>query len=289
MGVQTALDAVRDAPGIIDAMRLADDLAFEAGRNPGVRTLRVLASALNGDDEVAAIAAVHALAQIFDEQAARMLSAPALRRPRDDPRARGLGAGLRAAALRRHRAAHRPGGRRRIHRHARPAHPRAVVVGGGRHPRREPRERAARRARAGRARAAGRDARPRAPGDRDAPARSASPPISGEHDDVRIAAVAALGQRPGVEGVERPARGSRRAATGCSATSRGWRSSTSRRSRSRRTARDRGPDDRAALPARRHRPLPRRRRVPATTAASPRCWCGSGTRSSPTRRPACRA
>ncbi|HEX5857571.1 MAG TPA: glycosyltransferase, partial [Microbacterium sp.] len=75
MGVQTALDAVRDAPGIIDAMRLADDLAFEAGRNPGVRTLRVLASALNGEDEVAAIAAVHALAQIFDEQAGHMLSA----------------------------------------------------------------------------------------------------------------------------------------------------------------------------------------------------------------------
>jgi len=74
MGVQTALDAVRDAPGIIDAIRLADDLAFEAGRNPGVRTLRVLATALNGDDEVAAIAAVHALAQVFDEQAGRMLS-----------------------------------------------------------------------------------------------------------------------------------------------------------------------------------------------------------------------
>ena len=34
MGVQTALDAVRDAPGIVDAMRLADDLAFEAGRTP---------------------------------------------------------------------------------------------------------------------------------------------------------------------------------------------------------------------------------------------------------------
>ncbi|MGC5171682.1 glycosyltransferase [Microbacterium sp. DT81.1] len=74
MGVQTALDAVREAPGIIDAMRLADDLAFEAGRNPGVRTLRVLASALNGDDEVTAIAAVHALAGIFDEQAGRMLT-----------------------------------------------------------------------------------------------------------------------------------------------------------------------------------------------------------------------
>ena len=31
MGVQTALDAVRDAPGIVEAIRLADDLAFEAG------------------------------------------------------------------------------------------------------------------------------------------------------------------------------------------------------------------------------------------------------------------
>lgn len=74
MGVQTALDAVRDAPGIVEAIRLADDLAFEAGRDPGVRTLRVLATALNGDDQVAAIAAVHALAEIFDEQASRMLS-----------------------------------------------------------------------------------------------------------------------------------------------------------------------------------------------------------------------
>ena len=74
MGVQTALDAVRAAPGVVDAMRLADDLAFEAGRDPGVRTLRVLASALAGEDQVAAIAAVHALAEVFDEQAARMLS-----------------------------------------------------------------------------------------------------------------------------------------------------------------------------------------------------------------------
>lgn len=74
MGVQTALDAVRQAPGIIDAIRLADDLAFEAGRDPGVRTLRVLASAIAGDDQVAAIAAVHALAEVFDDHAARMLT-----------------------------------------------------------------------------------------------------------------------------------------------------------------------------------------------------------------------
>lgn len=75
MGVQTALDAVLEAPGIVDAMRLADDLAFEAGRDPGVRTLRVLAKALGGADQVAAIAAVHALAEIHDEQAGRMLTA----------------------------------------------------------------------------------------------------------------------------------------------------------------------------------------------------------------------
>ena len=73
MGVQTALDAVMAAPSIVDAMRLADDLAFEAGRDPGVRTIRVLAQALRGDDELAAIAATHALAQVFDGEAGRML------------------------------------------------------------------------------------------------------------------------------------------------------------------------------------------------------------------------
>lgn len=73
MGVQTALDAVLAAPSIVDAMRLADDLAFETGRDPGVRTLRVLAQALRGDDEIAAIAATHALAEMFDREAGRML------------------------------------------------------------------------------------------------------------------------------------------------------------------------------------------------------------------------
>ena len=62
-GCAEVLDAVRKAPGIVEAIRLADDLAFEAGRDPGVRTLRVLATALNCDDQVTAIAAVHALAR----------------------------------------------------------------------------------------------------------------------------------------------------------------------------------------------------------------------------------
>ena len=55
-------------------MRLADDLAFEASRDGGPRTIRVLTSTLNSDDQVAAIAATHALAQIFDEQADIALS-----------------------------------------------------------------------------------------------------------------------------------------------------------------------------------------------------------------------
>ncbi|CAN5142168.1 hypothetical protein BH09ACT1_BH09ACT1_22470 [soil metagenome] len=69
MGIQTALDAVTQADRIVDSMRLADELAFEAGREGGVRTLRILITALSGDDQVAAIAATHALARVFDEQA----------------------------------------------------------------------------------------------------------------------------------------------------------------------------------------------------------------------------
>ncbi len=73
MGIRTALDAVEQAPRIVDAMRLADDLAFEAGRDPGVRTLRVLASAIAGAEDVTVIAAVHALAEVYDEAAAQVL------------------------------------------------------------------------------------------------------------------------------------------------------------------------------------------------------------------------
>lgn len=73
MGVQTALGAVYGSPAIVDAMRLADDVAFEAGRDPGVRTIRLLAQAIRGDDELAAIAATHALVKVFDGEATRML------------------------------------------------------------------------------------------------------------------------------------------------------------------------------------------------------------------------
>ncbi|GAA3643675.1 hypothetical protein GCM10022200_29530 [Microbacterium awajiense] len=73
MGVQTAMDEVLGAPTIVQALRAADDVAFEAGRDPGVRTLRVLSTALAGADDIAAIAAVHALAEMLDEEALRTL------------------------------------------------------------------------------------------------------------------------------------------------------------------------------------------------------------------------
>ncbi len=75
MGIQTSLDAVAQSERLIDAMRLADDLAFEASRDGGARTIRVLTTALDTDDSVVAIAATHALAQVFDEQVDIALSA----------------------------------------------------------------------------------------------------------------------------------------------------------------------------------------------------------------------
>jgi glycosyltransferase involved in cell wall biosynthesis len=74
MGIQTSLDLVREAPRLVDSLRLADDLAFEASRDGGVRTIRVLKAAIAGDDQVVAIAATHALAQVFDAEADAALS-----------------------------------------------------------------------------------------------------------------------------------------------------------------------------------------------------------------------
>ena len=74
VGILTSLDAVRNADRVIDALRLADDLAFDANRDGGARTIRVLSSALHGDDQIAAIASVHALAQVFDGEADVVLS-----------------------------------------------------------------------------------------------------------------------------------------------------------------------------------------------------------------------
>ncbi|KQS17643.1 glycosyltransferase [Frigoribacterium sp. Leaf186] len=74
MGIQTSLDAIHEADRLVDSMRLADDLALDAARTGGARTIRVLRGALESDDQLVAIAATNALAQVFDEQADVVLS-----------------------------------------------------------------------------------------------------------------------------------------------------------------------------------------------------------------------
>ena len=74
MGIQTSLDELRAATRIVDGMRLADDLAFESTRDPGVRTIRVLRGALLDADQLVAVAAVHALGKIGDDEASRAVA-----------------------------------------------------------------------------------------------------------------------------------------------------------------------------------------------------------------------
>lgn len=69
MAIQTALDAVRAAPTLLEGMRRADELTVAAVSDGGARAVRVLARATQDADQLTAIAAVHALAQIFDDAA----------------------------------------------------------------------------------------------------------------------------------------------------------------------------------------------------------------------------
>ncbi len=69
MALQAALARVREAPFILDALRATDDLVVAAGNDGGPHAARVLADAVRDDDQVTAIAAVHALGAVFDERA----------------------------------------------------------------------------------------------------------------------------------------------------------------------------------------------------------------------------
>jgi glycosyltransferase involved in cell wall biosynthesis len=69
VSLPAALDAVRTAPRIVDALRLAEGLAFAARRDDGLRTVRTLTDATRGEDGVVAIAALHALGQVPDAAA----------------------------------------------------------------------------------------------------------------------------------------------------------------------------------------------------------------------------
>ncbi|HYN71753.1 MAG TPA: glycosyltransferase [Nakamurella sp.] len=74
MALQSALAKVREAPFILDAVRAADELVVAAGNDGGPHAASVLAAAVRDDDQVTAIAAVHALGAVFDDRAARELS-----------------------------------------------------------------------------------------------------------------------------------------------------------------------------------------------------------------------
>ena len=69
MGPHTALDELR-AANILDGMRAADALTIAASRDGGPRAVRLLAhAAVDASDQLTAIAAVHALGQVFDDTA----------------------------------------------------------------------------------------------------------------------------------------------------------------------------------------------------------------------------
>ncbi|MDJ0318814.1 MULTISPECIES: glycosyltransferase [Arthrobacter] len=74
MRVQNCLDALKQASRLVDALRLADDLAVQAGRNGGVRNLRILRRAIGSTDQIVAIAAIHAVAQMDGEEVDVVLS-----------------------------------------------------------------------------------------------------------------------------------------------------------------------------------------------------------------------
>jgi glycosyltransferase involved in cell wall biosynthesis len=75
MALQSAVAKVRDAPFLLDAIRAADTLTDAAGRDGGPHAVKVLAAAIGEpDDQLIAIAAVHALGAVFDDGAGAVLS-----------------------------------------------------------------------------------------------------------------------------------------------------------------------------------------------------------------------
>ncbi|MEW5013945.1 glycosyltransferase [Clavibacter michiganensis subsp. michiganensis] len=76
MGIQTSLDQVAEAARILDVMQEADELTVAASRDGGGRAVRLLArAAADPADQLTAVAAIHALAQVFDEAADHALVA----------------------------------------------------------------------------------------------------------------------------------------------------------------------------------------------------------------------
>ena len=75
MSVPDALARVRDCPFVVDALRAADALSQAAASDRGAQTVAALTlAACDPGDQLAAIAAVHALGRVFDDSADGLLS-----------------------------------------------------------------------------------------------------------------------------------------------------------------------------------------------------------------------
>jgi len=75
MALHAALAKVRDAPFILDALRASDGLVDAAGRDSGPHAVKLLLQVIGDqDDQLTAIAAVHALGAVFDDTAGAALS-----------------------------------------------------------------------------------------------------------------------------------------------------------------------------------------------------------------------
>jgi len=75
MELTAALDRLRRTPFLLDIVRSADDLALIASREGGRQAVGILRRAIHDDEnQLVAIAAVHALGRVFDDEADDLLS-----------------------------------------------------------------------------------------------------------------------------------------------------------------------------------------------------------------------
>ena len=72
--LRRTLDEVRQAPFVVDVLRSGDRLAAAASAERGPEHVRLLAMVVHEDDQLSAVAAVHALARVFDDGADAVLS-----------------------------------------------------------------------------------------------------------------------------------------------------------------------------------------------------------------------
>ncbi|MEP6760297.1 MAG: glycosyltransferase [Sporichthyaceae bacterium] len=74
LSLRNTLDEVQQAPFVVDVLRSGERLAAAASGEAGPEPVRLLDAVIHEDDELTAVAAVHALARVFDDGADAVLS-----------------------------------------------------------------------------------------------------------------------------------------------------------------------------------------------------------------------